>query len=267
MSSPGSVAAPVPFSPLHPGLAAGTEVERRGDLTPEAFHREYAVRNRPVILTVALDHWPALGKWTPGFFAREFPGTVLKFKYGGLEMKMEEFIPLVLASSPENPAPYWTNNVVEDYFPGLMRDITPLPPHTLPNRAARPFLHKAMGAALNRGAKVEIYIGGPGGNFPVLHWDGMSTHAFLMQLHGLKQYWVWPPANQEFMYPGLGPEWNLSPIRDVVQPDLEKYPLFARARCSTLVLAPRGDALCAVPLVAHRPHAHGIRHPERQYFE
>jgi ribosomal protein L16 Arg81 hydroxylase len=40
------------------------------------------------------------------------------------------------------------------------------------------------------------------------------------------------------MYPKEGPEWNLSPIRDVVNPDLEKYPLFAEARCTTFVLEP-----------------------------
>jgi ribosomal protein L16 Arg81 hydroxylase len=95
-----------------------------------------------------------------------------------------------------------------------------------------------MSSGLNRGAKTEIYIGGPGGAFPVLHWDGMSTHAFLMQLYGLKQYWVWSPDNQPLMYPQEGAQWNLSPIRDVENPDLEKYPLFAEARCSTLVLEP-----------------------------
>jgi hypothetical protein len=40
------------------------------------------------------------------------------------------------------------------------------------------------------------------------------------------------------MYPQDGPQWNLSPIRDVENPDLTKYPLFARARCTTFVLEP-----------------------------
>ena len=225
-------------APVAPALARGVSVDRRTGLTPREFLEEYARPHKPVVLTDALEHWAALRKWTPEFFAREFPEKLLKFKYGGLEMKMKDFIPLVMASSPENPAPYWTNNVVEDYFPELVPDMTPLPAHTMPNWAERGWLHKSLGAGLNRGAKVEIYIGGPGGSFPVLHWDGMSTHAFLMQLHGLKQYWMWPPDDQALMYPKEGPEWNLSPIRDVVNPDLEKYPLFAKARCSTLVLEP-----------------------------
>jgi histone arginine demethylase JMJD6 len=229
-------------APVAPALARGASVDRRTGLTPREFVAEYAAKNKPVVLTDALEHWPALGKWSPEFFAREYPEKLLKFKYGGLEMKMNDFIPLVMASSPENPAPYWTNNVVAEYFPELMREITPLPAHTRPNWAEKRFLHKALGAGLNRGARVEIYIGGPGGSFPVLHWDGMSTHAWLMQLHGLKQYWMWPPDDQPYMYPKEGAEWNLSPIRDVVNPDLEKYPLFAKARCSTLVLEP-GEAL------------------------
>jgi histone arginine demethylase JMJD6 len=228
----------VPFAPVNSRLTKGNPIERRNQLSPGEFQAEYAMKHKPVILTGVLDHWSALGKWTPEFFAAEYPEKLLKFKYGALEMKMKDFIPLVMESTPAKPAPYWTNNVVEDYFPGLMPGITPLPPHTVPNWAARRFLHSGMSAGLNRGAKVEIYIGGPGGAFPVLHWDGMSTHAFLMQLHGLKQYWVWPPDDQPLMYPKEGAEWNLSRIRDVENPDLEKYPLFAEARCTTFVLEP-----------------------------
>lgn len=225
-------------TPVAPSLARGVSVERRTGLTAAEFTAEYAAKNKPVVLTDALTHWAAPGKWTPDFFASTYPDKLLKFKYGGLEMKMRDFIPLVLASTAANPAPYWTNNVVADYFPDLVPDITPMPAHTMPNWAERRFLHRSLGAGVNRGAKVEIYIGGPGGSFPILHWDGMSTHAFLMQLHGLKQYWMWPPDDAAFMYPKEYPERNLSPIRDIENPDLAKYPLFAKARCSTLVLEP-----------------------------
>lgn len=232
------IAPPLPAAPLASTLTRGATVDRRNTLPPPEFNAEYALQQKPVVLTDALEHWAAPGKWTPEFFARTYPEKLLKFKYGGIEMKMKDFIPLVMASSPANPAPYWTNNVVADYFPELLPDITPLPAHTRPNWAEHRFLHRALGAGVNRGAKVEIYIGGPGGTFPVLHWDGMSTHGWLMQLHGLKQYWLWPPDDQAFMYPKEGAERNLSYIRNVEQPDLVTYPLFANARCSTLVLAP-----------------------------
>ena len=238
------MAVTLPPTPVAPVLTRGLAVERRTGLSAAEFTAEYAARNKPVVITDALTHWDAVGKWSPEFFARTCPELLLKFKYGGLEMKMKDFVPLVLASTAASPAPYWTNNVVADYFPDLLPDITPLPPHTMPNWAERPFLHRALGAGVNRGAKVEIYIGGPGGSFPVLHWDGMSTHAFLMQLHGLKQYWLWPPGDQALMYPEDGPGWNLSPIRDVENPDLAQYPLFAKARCSTLVLEPGEMLFC-----------------------
>ena len=234
----------LPSTPVSPLLTRGLTVERRNGLTAKEFTAEYAAKSKPVVLTDTLSRWTALGKWTPEFFARNYPDLLLKFKYGDIEMKMRDFIPLVLASSPGNPAPYWTNNVVADYFPDLVPDITPLPPHTRPNWAEHPFLHKALSAGINRGAKVEIYIGGPGGSFPVLHWDGLSTHAFLMQIHGLKQYWLWPPDDQACMYPQEGAAWNLSPIRDVENPDLSQYPLFAKARCSTLVLEPGEMLFC-----------------------
>ena len=40
---------------------------------------------------------------------------------------------------------------------------------------------------------IELYIGGEGASFPVLHYDGMHTHAFLMQLYGTKEYVAFAP--------------------------------------------------------------------------
>ena len=224
-------------SPLHPALAAGAPIERRSKLSAEEFHDEYEVKNKPVIVTEMLCGWPALGKWTPEFFAERYGDKVIKFKYGGLEMKMREFIDLVVESSSDKPAPYWTNAPVNDYFPELGADLEPMPPYFSPNWATRSYLHKGMKSALNRGAQLEIFIGGPGGTFPILHWDGLSTHAFLMQVYGTKQYWAWPPADDALMYPQKDIR-NLSPIRDVEHPDLEKYPLFAKARATTFILEP-----------------------------
>ena len=58
-----------------------------------------------------------------------------------------------------------------------------------------------------------------------------------MQVRGLKQYWVWPPSDDSLLYPQEEPR-NLSPIKDVENPDLEKYPLFAKAHATTFVLEP-----------------------------
>jgi Cupin-like domain len=210
--------------------SARVTIERRGDLSPEQFRKEYEAKNRPVILIGQMDQWPALKKWTPQFFKDQYGARTIPFSRGEQkERNMGEFIDLVLASSRAQPAPYWTNNPIVALFPELLADISPFLPHAQPNWAARRFLHPGMQATLHRGAQIELYIGGAGGAFPVLHWDGVSTHAFLLQIYGRKQYWAWGPDQTPFMYPRADVP-NLSPIGDVENPDLEKYPLFAQAR-------------------------------------
>ena len=214
----------------------GPPIERRSNLSAEAFFSEYALKNQPVIITDALKNWPALSRWTPQFFSDRYTEKMVKFRNGS-ELPMATFIDKVMHSSPEAPAPYWTNAPVQEHFPELMADIDPNLPYFKPNWAERYFIHPGMRSTLKRGSMIEIYIGGNGGAFPVVHWDGLSTHAFLMQIYGRKRYYAWSPEDSAFMYPEGDPP-NLSPVRDVENPDLEKYPLFAKARLTTFILEP-----------------------------
>lgn len=217
-------------------MARGAEIDRRDALSYGEFESEYLTPNKPVIVTDALAHWQALGKWTPEWLAEQFPDRMLEFKYGDLSLSLGEFIPKVMDSSPESPAPYLTNLPLSDNFPELVDDVMPAPTYFGPNWARRKFLHGGVRQSLNRGSEMEIYIGGPGGAFPILHWDGMATHAYLMQVYGVKQYWVWPPEDSDYLYPSDGG--NTSPIRNVEDPDFDKYPLFEKARATTFTLHP-----------------------------
>jgi hypothetical protein len=150
---------------------------------------------------------------------------------------MASFIDRVLESSAEDPAPYFRNESLYDLFPSLKEDIEPLPEYLLPNWLGERYLVKQVGELLNKSAAIEIYIGGKGGSFPVLHYDGAGTHAFLMQIHGRKRYIVYPPAQETYLYPS--PERaNISLINSVEDPDLNKYPLFAKAEPTIFVLEP-----------------------------
>ena len=138
-------------------------VERRSGVSPEEFFREYVTKNRPVILTDVLSGWRALDKWTPEFFRERYGERTIDFMRDPVkQMQMGEFITQVLASRPGNPAPYWTNNPISQIFPELLEDLKPFPKHTGPNWAARKYLHKGMQQSLNRGAEIELYIGGAG---------------------------------------------------------------------------------------------------------
>ncbi len=94
-----------------------------------------------------------------------------------------------------------------------------------------------VGKVLNRGAAIEIYIGGKGGAFPVLHYDGAGTHAFLMQVYGRKKFIVYPPEQEPYLYPSPDKK-NNSQINSLDAPDLTRFPAFANAKPITFVLEP-----------------------------
>lgn len=226
------------------------EIERREKLSYEVFAREYLYANKPVVITDALREWKALKRWSPEFFKKEFGqmkftlNEDLKGKAGykgnggsGVEYTMDSFIDRVLSSTEENPAPYYRNQVLYELFPSLKDDIQPLPEYFLPNWLPDHYMVKYVGEVLNRGSKLELYIGGRGGAFPVLHYDGAGTHAFLMQVYGRKQFIIYPPNQEQYLYPSPEKE-NLSLINSLDNPDLEKFPLFAKAEATVFVLEP-----------------------------
>ena len=224
------------------------EIDRRDNLSYEEFAEKYLYANKPVIVTDMIRQWKALSRWTPEFFQREFGEmqfVINDVEYGqdafnvsgGIEFTMSKFIDRVLESTEENPAPYFRNKILYDLFPTLKQDIEPLPEYFRPNWLGDRYLVEHVGKVLNRGAAIELYIGGKGGKFPVLHYDGAGTHAFLMQIYGRKQYIVYPPEQEAFLYPSPR-KINHSLINSVEKPDLAKFPLFAKAVPTTFFLDP-----------------------------
>jgi histone arginine demethylase JMJD6 len=229
-----------------PTPATVLEVERRANLEYPEFAKKYLHANRPVIVTDALHQWQALSRWTPEFFKRDFgslkfnldDGNRYKHEHEGnrvVEYTMAAFIDRVLASTEKDPAPYFRNKILYDTFPTLGQDIQPLPEYVLPNWLPDRYLVKYVSAVLNRAAAIEIYIGGKGGAFPVLHYDGAGAHAFLMQVHGRKEFILFRPDQEQFLYPSPERE-NLSLIKNVENPDLGMFPLFANATPMKFVL-------------------------------
>jgi histone arginine demethylase JMJD6 len=224
------------------------EIERRAELSYEEFAQTYLYPKKPVIVTDAIRRWKAVSRWTPEFFKSAF--GEMKFTiahqeqgqqhYGGndeVEYTMTQFIDRVLESTDENPAPYFRNRILHDLFPSLKHDIEPLPEYFQPNWLPERYLVGYVGKVLNRGAAIELYIGGKGGAFPVLHYDGAGTHAFLMQIYGRKKFIIYPPDQQPYLYPSPQKQ-NFSMINSVDKPDLDRFPLFAKAVPITFVLEP-----------------------------
>ena len=197
------------------------------------FAHEFLFPHRPVIITGALSPWKALTTWTPAYFAQRFSDRRLSID--GREYTVAGFVQRVESSSPQSPAPYLRNLVLSQLFPELVEDISPLPQYVSPNwlegRAAR-----LLESRVHSGSP-ELYIGGRGGKFPFLHFDLYHTHAFLMQIYGVKEYTAFSEDQTPFLY--VSPtQNNASSIPDIEHPDLQRYPLFARATPLRFLLRP-----------------------------
>lgn len=197
------------------------DIERRTDISGDEFAADYFRNVRPAIVTDAIAHWPALGRWTPEFFKREYGDLVVEVD--GTSLEIRDLIDQVERSTTEKPAPYLHNQPLAEWPPELLADVSPMPSCTRPN-----WFESRLFPSRTQMTFIEAYIGGEGGRFPVLHYDGLHTHAFLMQLYGEKEYIVFPPDQTEHMYP-REPGSNLSNVDDVLAPDLDRFPLFDRA--------------------------------------
>ena len=203
-----------------PKLTDGIDRHEWAEIGSTRYYRDYVLALKPVIIRGAFDHWPARGKWNLRFL-RDVHGD-LPVTIDSNDRKLGEFIDEVLASTVDRPAPYLHNHLMDLWPDELQAAISPMPDCTRPN-----WLESGWFPSRTPLTYIEAYIGGPGASFPVLHYDGLHTHAFLMQIEGVKEYVAFPPESEPFVYPrDLGS--NVSQI-DVENPDFDRYPLFARA--------------------------------------
>ena len=207
-------------------------IERRHAPKYEDFVREFMVPHKPVIITGALENWNA-SKWTPEFFREKFPNHPVRI--GAKSYRMSDFIELVLNSSESAPAPYLRSVYIRRFLPQLLSDIRPLPEYMWPNWFRGP-LASPLNSRMEGGAE-QIYIGGKGGKFPFLHYDGWHTHAFLCQIYGTKEYTVFPEDQAKYLYVKPSQP-NSSSVSDLESPDYEKFPLFAKATPTRFLLEP-----------------------------
>jgi len=214
---------------MHDESSMGT-VERRAGLDYDEFINNYCLPRRPVILTNAIAHWPAATRWTPAYFA-ECAGS-RRVDIDGRSLTVNELIASLDASTPDAPAPYLRAQKVVDVFPELAGDLEPSVVYATPNWADSRLLLPSM----RRGRLHEILIGGRGAGFHVLHYDKDHLHAFISQLYGAKDFFVYPPDQTPFLYPKESIP-NQSRV-DIFDPDLDRHPEFVHASQIRLTLQP-----------------------------
>jgi len=213
------------------------EIPRRERLSRRDFVHEHLLAGRPVIVPDAIREWPALSRWTPEFFLREFgprPVRVL-----GEVTTVGAVVERILDPLPGRPAPYLHTTTpgakLEHVFPELLPDIRPLPGYLAPNWLEDRCFPRSIERRLRRGPQAELFLGGAGGRFS-LHWDSLWFHVFAFQVYGEKVWYGYGPDQTPRLYPRANAH-TISRIEDVEAPDLERFPAFAEAVCHRCTLA------------------------------
>jgi len=212
------------------------KLEKKSAMSYKEFKKDYLYPLRPVVLKDAAKNWKALGKFTPEFFKKNY-GHIVK-NIGGKDYTLGEFIDLMINSDEKNPAPYPCKIDVIKYMPELVADISPRLSYTLPDRITSPLIPKGfLGGADN----YELFFGGVNGWFPYIHYDYMHLHAFITQVYGEKEFIIYTPDQEKYLYIDEKEPWQ-SAVKNYHDPDLSKYPLFANAKPTKVIVGP-GETL------------------------
>lgn len=92
----------------------------------------------------------------------------------------------------------------------------------------------------NWGGATELFIGGPGGQFPYMHIDYYHLNAWITQLYGEKRFTVFPRGQEHLLYPKPDDSWK-SEV-NIFAPDYERFPLFRQATPIEFTVGP-GETL------------------------
>jgi hypothetical protein len=239
--------------------AKKVQIERKSRVeAADFFAHHLAGVGRPLIVTDAIDAWPARTKWTFEHFRASYGSDFVVPSSGvsavaGKLTKLSAFIdwldtpeaelqglwvelpgqrPLRAAPSPLPPHDYLIGWLALKRHPELYDDMLPAPYFVddwvlaldpdlrtrLEKLSTRVFWSLLVCAA---GARTE------------LHQDFWSTHAYLAQVQGRKHVLLFSPEDSARLYEGAV---------DPSAPDLATHPLFAGATAHEAVLAP-GETL------------------------
>ncbi len=223
-------------------LESGTDadqIERRDHLSQKEFQQDYVRANRPVIITDAIQDWPALSKWTPEYLQSRYAS--LEITTNGKAARFGDVIDSLLKMEPETPAPYVYQSLVGDVSPELAHDLAPAPMYWSPNWLVEllddRFLPAGLRKMLGKVPELGLKIAGAGSIFPTLHWDALRIQSFSSQVYGRKVWAAYSPDQTRFLYPRKGFP-SLSSIPVVHDVDLETFPLFRDAKPIRIVLEP-----------------------------
>ncbi|MBC7430323.1 MAG: cupin-like domain-containing protein [Bacteriovorax sp.] len=191
---------------------------------------EFVYLKKPVIITDGLDLWKA----------KDWNLEILKEKIGKKEFGFRteegmqsaifsEMIDRVISadSSSEISAPYLRNMNLIKMFPELKDDVSPNLLYMKNNWRDHWMWPKSWPEHVSKDL-IELFISAKGVAFPKLHIDYWGMDGLIAQLHGSKEFILYPSEDSPYLYPS--PDNPLvSTISDFNNPDFNKFPELVNA--------------------------------------
>jgi lysine-specific demethylase 8 len=216
-------------------------VDRRENLSPEEFQREYFQASRPVIFAGAARNWPCVKKWSLDWFEGQYgeqdlllvdaPGLTTRENEAGYEyLRMRELVRDIRAEAGK----YLRFSPLLHDFPSLAADFD------------IGWLERMRGGSTF--ARTYYMFMGGDGHRTYLHNDQPCN--LFVQVAGEKKWTLFSPGDSALLYPEVA---NTAYVKSPVNlsgPDEAKHPLFRHARPITAHLHP-GDVLYVPPFVWH----------------
>jgi hypothetical protein len=211
------------------------EVPRLDRPSRRELERRFLHPHRPVVISGAMEHWPAIERWTHAYLKEKVGERMVRPSraHGGAHlydprkkvldtstpMKLAAYIDLVASETIADGRLYAAAFPIETSLPELWGDVS------FPS-----FVDREKYTATN------LWFG-PGNNFTPLHYD--SSDNFLTQIRGRKQVILCPPGEIARLYPFPFSYvcHHISQV-NVAAPDLAQFPAWARAERSLVELGP-----------------------------
>ena len=212
------------------------EVPRVERPSRREFEERFLFPQRPVIISGAMEGWPARERWTNDYLTEKVGARNVRPNYPKKRlintppMKLTEYIDLLAGGAISDGQLYAAAMPIRTTLPELWPDVR-FPPFVDEDK----YRH------------VNFWFG-PGNNFTPLHYD--PSNNFLAQIRGRKQVILCPPGEIARLYP-FPFRYADNPFSyhathfsqvNVLSPDLTRFPAWAHADRALLEFGP-GDML------------------------
>ncbi len=205
----------------------------------DVFIREYYSKNKPVVLRKGINHWPALKKWSPQYFADILGDAEIEVQFDResdslferhsekyrKSMLMSEFVNMIENDGESNNY-YMTANNTQNNVEAIrsaFKDIGDF--------------GEGYRKLFDNDATFSTYFWmGPKGTFTPLHHD--LTNNMLVQVYGSKKVTLIPALQVPWIYNDL----HVYSEVDFPKFDLKKHPLMQHVTPVEIIINP-GDAL------------------------